>query len=206
MELSTIKVILLYVWPFSNAACSKIKISTLFPLKSYEKKFYQHISGLEALEVMLWEGRKQFHLHEMHLLIMIKYALTKVDYRLFKFPLLPSGIWNRLYLRKRQLSNAKFHQSTQTGYHWKEKDCTGRVKKKFKRLVGCYIKSMGSIFKTELLIYHSKANLDEKILFDKFTHHLDPEIRKMSVRGLYGNRIFHVPFWSMIYVVLKFTL
>ena len=76
----------------------------------------------------------------------------------------------------------------------------------FKCLVGCYIKSIGPIFKTELLIYQSKANLDEKILFDKVTHHLDPKMRKMPVRGLYGNRIFHVPFWSMIYVVLMFTL
>ena len=78
--------------------------------------------------------------------------------------------------------------------------------KKFKRLVGCYIKSMGPIFKIELLIYQSKANLDEKILIDKITHHLDLELNKILVGGLYWNRIFHVPFWSMIYVALKFTL
>ena len=65
---------------------------------------------------------------------------------------------------------------------------------------------MGLIFKTELLIYQSKANLDEKILFGKITKHLDLEISKMPVRGLYGNRIFHVPFWSMIYVALKLIL
>ena len=65
---------------------------------------------------------------------------------------------------------------------------------------------MGPTFKTELLIYQSKANLDEKILFDKITHHLDPEIRKMPVRRSYWNRIFHVPFWSMIHVALKFTV
>ena len=29
---------------------------------------------------------------------------------------------------------------------------------------------------------------------------------QMLVRGLYGNREFHIPFWSMIYVALKFTL
>ena len=57
---------------------------------------------------------------------------------------------------------------------------------------------MGPIFKTELVIYQSKDDLDEKILFDKITDHLDLEIRKIPVRGLYGNRIFHVPFWSMI--------
>ena len=36
---------------------------------------------------------------------------------------------------------------------------------------------------TEMLIYQSKANLDAKILFGKITHHLDPEIIKMPVRG-----------------------
>ena len=34
-------------------------------------------------------------------------------------------------------------------------------------LVGCGIKSMWLIFKIEMLIYLSKANLDEKILFGK---------------------------------------
>ena len=65
---------------------------------------------------------------------------------------------------------------------------------------------MGPIFKTELLIHQSKANLDEKLLLDEIAHLLNIEIRKVPVRGLYGNRIFHVPFWSMIYVALKFTL
>ena len=50
------------------------------------------------------------------------------------------------------------------------------------------------------------AVLDEKILFGKITRHLELEIRIMPVRGLYGNRIFHVPFWSMIYVALKLIL
>ena len=49
---------------------------------------------------------------------------------------------------------------------------------------------MGPIFKTELLIFQSKANLDEKILFDKITHHLDPEITKMPVMGLYRSVFF----------------
>ena len=52
------------------------------------------------------------------------------------------------------------------------------------------MKSIWPIFKTEMLIYQSKANLDEKILFGKITHHLDPEIRTMSVRSLYGNQEF----------------
>ena len=48
---------------------------------------------------------------------------------------------------------------------------TGLVKKKFKCLEGRRIKSLWPIFKTKLLIYHSKANLDEKIFFGKFKHH-----------------------------------
>ena len=43
-------------------------------------------------------------------------------------------------------------------------------------------------------------------MFDKIKHLLDPTTIKMLVRGLCGNREFHIPFWSMIYVALKFTL
>ena len=68
------------------------------------------------------------------------------------------------------------------------KNYTGGVRKKFTRLVGCGIKSMGPIFKTEMLIYQSKANLDENILFANITHHSDPEIRKMLVRVMFGNK------------------
>ena len=46
---------------------------------------------------------------------------------------------------------------------------------------------MRPIFKTEMFIYQSKANLGEKILFHKSSHHLDPEIRKMLVNGMLGN-------------------
>ena len=56
-------------------------------------------------------------------------------------------------------------------------------------LARCEIKNMRPIFKSEMLIYLSKANLDEKILFGKVTHHLDPEIRKMLVS--LGARIPH---------------
>ena len=38
---------------------------------------------------------------------------------------------------------------------------------------------MRPILKTRMLIYQSKAYLDEKILFGKINLHLDPEIRKM---------------------------
>ena len=43
------------------------------------------------------------------------------------------------------------------------------------------------IFKPEFLIYHSKDNLHEKILFGKITHHLNPDIRKMLVKSMFGN-------------------
>ena len=47
---------------------------------------------------------------------------------------------------------------------------------------------MSSIFKTKMLIYQSKANLDEKIFFSKIKHLQDPTTIKVLVRGLYGNR------------------
>ena len=66
---------------------------------------------------------------------------------------------------------------------------------------------MWPIFKTEALIYQSNATLDENVLFGKITHLLDPKTRNMSVlRGLLRNQEFHVPFWSMIYLPLKFKL
>ena len=54
---------------------------------------------------------------------------------------------------------------------------------------GCGIKSMKPTFKTEMLIYQSKANLDEKILLGNITHFIEPKIRKMHVRGFYKSRI-----------------
>ena len=78
--------------------------------------------------------------------------------------------------------------------------------KKFRRLEGCEIKSMRPIFETKMLIYQSKANLDGKVLFGKITLLEDPKIRDMPVRGLYGNREFHIQFWSRIYVAIKLTL
>ena len=52
------------------------------------------------------------------------------------------------------------------------------TQKKFTHWAGCKIKSMRPIFTTKMLIYQSKANLDEKILFGEITHHLDSEIGK----------------------------
>ena len=57
-----------------------------------------------------------------------------------------------------------------------------------------------------MLIYQSEANLDENILFGEIKHLRDPIIRRGSLRGLYGNREFNIPLWSMIYKALKFAL
>ena len=47
---------------------------------------------------------------------------------------------------------------------------------------------MRPIFKTEMLIYQSKATLDQNIFFGKITHLLDQEkIRETLAKGLYGN-------------------
>ena len=55
------------------------------------------------------------------------------------------------------------------------------------------MKSMWVIFKTNMLTYQSKANVDGKILFGKITHDLDPEIRKMLEGACFGikNSTFH---------------
>ena len=51
---------------------------------------------------------------------------------------------------------------------------------------------MRPIFKTKMLIYLPQANLDDKILFGKITHHLDPEIRaKCPQRACLGTIIPH---------------
>ena len=47
------------------------------------------------------------------------------------------------------------------------------------------------MFKTELLIYQPKANLDEKILFGKITQHLDPEIMNMLVKRIPHSILVH---------------
>ena len=54
-------------------------------------------------------------------------------------------------------------------------------------MAGYGIKSMRPIFKTKMLIYQSKAKLDENTMFGNITHHLNQEIRKMLVRGMFGN-------------------
>ena len=63
---------------------------------------------------------------------------------------------------------------------------------------------MRPIFKTKMLIYQSKANLDEKILFGQIIHQFDPEIRKMLVKRNFLKHGFLIPFWSIINLLLKF--
>ena len=46
----------------------------------------------------------------------------------------------------------------------------GEAKKKLTRFAGNGIKNMRAIFKTKMLIYQSKINLDERVLFAKITH------------------------------------
>ena len=67
---------------------------------------------------------------------------------------------------------------------------------------------MRAIFKTEMLTYKSKAKFDDKILFDKITHHLDFEVRKVLVtgKGHVWERRFHISLCSMIYLLLKFKI
>ena len=47
------------------------------------------------------------------------------------------------------------------------------------------LKRMWPIFKTEMLIFQSEANLDKKIYFGKITRYLDPEVRKMLLRCMF---------------------
>ena len=63
--------------------------------------------------------------------------------------------------------------------------------KKFTRLEGCRIKCMRLTFETIMLIYQSKANLDEKILFGNIFHLVNSEIMEMLEKDLFGNKIPH---------------
>ena len=68
------------------------------------------------------------------------------------------------------------------------------------------MKGTWPIFKTEILIYQLKVNLDVKIMFGEITHLFGPGLGKMLVRALYGNEKSNVRFWSMTYLPLKFTM
>ena len=76
-------------------------------------------------------------------------------------------------------------------------------KRMFTHLSGCEIKGTRLIFKDGMLIYQSKANFDEIILFDKITHYLDPEIRKMLARGMFKSKDSSFHSGSIIYLLLK---
>ena len=47
---------------------------------------------------------------------------------------------------------------------------------------------MGLIFRTKTLIYQRQAYLDVNILFGNTIHLVDPEIRKMLKKGMFGNQ------------------
>ena len=47
---------------------------------------------------------------------------------------------------------------------------------------------MRPIFKTKLLIYQSKVNLDEQILSANIPHLVDQEIWEMLVKSMFGNK------------------
>ena len=49
---------------------------------------------------------------------------------------------------------------------------------------------MRPIFKTEMLFFQSRANLGQKMSFCNITHHLDHGIRKILVKGMFGNEDF----------------
>ena len=74
------------------------------------------------------------------------------------------------------------------------------------------MESMRLIFKTNMLIYQSKANLDKKILVCTITHRLDPEVRKMLAMSMNGNKgsTFHAdPLFTcfeMKFLFLKLTM
>ena len=57
-------------------------------------------------------------------------------------------------------------------------------KKKFAYLASYGIKSMWLIFQTEMLIYQSKAKLDEKILLGKIETSLRPNNWKNACKGV----------------------
>ena len=53
--------------------------------------------------------------------------------------------------------------------------------------------------------FQSKANLDRKILFGKIIHHLDPEIRKMLERGMFGSKDYlFISIYSFIYLFISY--
>ena len=61
--------------------------------------------------------------------------------------------------------------------------------KKVTRFAGYGMKNMRPTFKTEMLVYQSRANLDEKSLFGKIAHHLGSEIRKILVNGKFEDSL-----------------
>ena len=62
---------------------------------------------------------------------------------------------------------------------------------------------MQPMFKVEMFIYQSKANLNVKVLFGEITHHLGPEMRKKCVRRVCMRR--RSPSSILVHVLLYVT-
>ena len=56
---------------------------------------------------------------------------------------------------------------------------------------------MRPIFKTEMFIHQSWVSFDVKFLFGQITHRIDPEIRKMLVRGFVWEWELHISYLSV---------
>ena len=63
--------------------------------------------------------------------------------------------------------------------------------KKCRRLKGYGIIGGRYLFKTEIFTYKSKVNLYKKILSGSIPYLTDPGIRKMLVKGMFGDKIPH---------------
>ena len=72
------------------------------------------------------------------------------------------------------------------------------------RLANWGMRRMLQPFKPEVFIYQSNANIDLKVLFNTITQHLSPESNKILAK-LYGKENAAFPYWSMIYLALKYS-
>ena len=60
--------------------------------------------------------------------------------------------------------------------------------------------------KTKVLIYRSKVNLDEKILFGSIRHLTDLEVRKIMVNGALGNKNTTFTYLLAILLAIKIRI
>ena len=89
---------------------------------------------------------------------------------------------------RRRINKHKLVVMTRTGIEYSTNIMYLVSQKKFTRLAGYGIISLLPIFKTDMLIYQSKANLHVKIFIRNISHLIDPEIRKILLKGVLGNK------------------